>query len=59
MSVVDRIFTRLGVSDNLLEVKSTLLIELENLLNSVKLGTKSSLVPIYKLDRDTSTSNYV
>lgn len=55
MTVVDRIFTRLGASDKLLEGKSTFYIEMEETLNAVKLSTKNSLVIMDELGRGTST----
>lgn len=36
MSIVDRIFTRLGASDKLMEGKSTFFIEMEETSNAVK-----------------------
>lgn len=55
LSVVDRIFTRLGASDKLLEGKSTFYIEMEETVNAVKFSTKNSLVIMDELGRGTST----
>ncbi len=43
-SLVDRIFTRIGASDKLIEGKSTFFIEMEETSNVVKYGTSNSLV---------------
>ncbi len=51
----DRIFTRLGASDKLLEGKSTFYIEMEETLNVIKYGTAHSLSIIDELGRGTST----
>lgn len=55
MTIVDRIFTRIGASDRLIEGKSTFYIEMEETLNAVKYGTKDSLVIMDELGRGTST----
>jgi len=52
---VDRIFTRIGASDRILEGKSTFFIELEETYNIVSESTKSSLLIIDELGRGTST----
>ena len=54
-TIVDRIFTRLGASDRLIQGKSTFFIEMEETANIIKLGTSSSLVIIDELGRGTST----
>ena len=55
LSVVDRIFTRIGASDKLLEGKSTFYIEMEETLNILKYGTMNSLAIVDELGRGTST----
>lgn len=54
-SVVDRVFTRLGASDRLMEDKSTFFIEMEETVNVLKHGTLHSLAIIDELGRGTST----
>lgn len=55
MSVVDRIFTRIGASDKLMEGKSTFFIEMEETSNAVKYSTSNSLIIMDELGRGTST----
>jgi DNA mismatch repair ATPase MutS len=52
---VDRIFTRIGASDNILEGKSTFLTELEETAVMLKEATDRSLLVIDELGRGTST----
>ena len=52
---VDRIFTRIGASDNILEGKSTFLTELEETAVLLREGTERSLAVIDELGRGTST----
>ena len=52
---VDRIFTRIGASDNILEGKSTFLTELEETAVMLKEATSRSLLVIDELGRGTST----
>lgn len=54
-SIVDRIFTRIGASDKLMQGKSTFFIEMEETVNIVKHSTKNSLVILDELGRGTST----
>lgn len=54
-SVVDRIFTRIGAGDKLVEGKSTFYIEMEEVRNAVCYGTYNSLVIFDELGRGTST----
>ena len=55
MSLVDRIFTRIGASDRLVQGKSTFYIEMEETLNIVEYGSKNSLAIIDELGRGTTT----
>ena len=55
MSVVDRVFTRIGASDRILENKSTFFVELEETKAILDQSTKDSLVIMDELGRGTST----
>ena len=55
MSVVDRVFTRIGASDRILENKSTFFVELEETKTILDQATKHSLVIMDELGRGTST----
>jgi len=57
MTAVDRIFTRLGASDKLVEGKSTFFVEMEDIYNLVTFGTDRSLAIIDELGRGTSTTD--
>ena len=53
--MVDKIFTRIGASDKLMEGKSTFYIEMEETLNTVAKGSENSLVIMDELGRGTGT----
>lgn len=55
LTPVDRIFTRLGASDRLLEGKSTFYVEMEECGNIIKYATPRSLAILDELGRGTST----
>mmetsp|Transcript_41034 Transcript_41034/g.47184 ORF Transcript_41034/g.47184 Transcript_41034/m.47184 type:complete len:178 (-) Transcript_41034:27-560(-) len=55
MTLVDRIFTRIGASDRILENKSTFFVEMEETKAIVEQSTPSSLVIMDELGRGTST----
>lgn len=55
MTLVDRIFTRIGASDRILEGKSTFYIEMEETKNILQNATINSFVIMDELGRGTST----
>ncbi len=55
LSPVDRLFTRIGARDAILEGKSTFLVELEEAAAFLNNGTTNSLALIDELGRGTST----
>ncbi len=55
MTLFDRIFTRIGASDRLLENKSTFFVEMEETKTIVEQSTPYSLVIMDELGRGTST----
>ena len=55
MTPVDRIFTRIGASDRILEGKSTFYVEMEETKNIIQFATFKSLAVLDELGRGTST----
>lgn len=55
MSLVDRIFTRIGAADNMAEGKSTFLVEMEETALICNQATRQSLVILDEVGRGTST----
>ena len=55
MPIVDRIFTRIGASDNVAEGKSTFLVEMEETALICTQATRQSLVILDEVGRGTST----
>jgi len=54
-SVVDRIFTRIGASDNIFEKQSTFMVELQETSTILNCSTEHSLIILDELGRGTST----
>ncbi|HJM68359.1 MAG TPA: DNA mismatch repair protein MutS [Candidatus Babeliales bacterium] len=55
LPVLDKLFTRIGASDNLTEGKSTFLVEMEETASICNRATKDSLVILDEVGRGTST----
>jgi DNA mismatch repair protein MutS len=55
ISIVDRIFTRIGASDNLSAGESTFMVEMNEVSNIIKNATSKSLIILDEVGRGTST----
>lgn len=55
LTTVDRVFTRIGASDRILEGKSTFYVEMEETKNIIQFATPRSLAIVDELGRGTST----
>jgi DNA mismatch repair protein MutS len=56
LPILDRVFTRIGASDNLAEGKSTFLVEMEEVATICAQATNKSLVILDEVGRGTSTA---
>ena len=55
LTPVDRVFTRIGASDRILEGKSTFYVEMEETKNILRFASYKSLAIVDELGRGTST----
>ena len=55
IGIVDKLFPRVGASDNLFEGESTFLVEMHETANIINNSTESSLILLDEIGRGTST----
>ena len=55
IGVVDRVFTRIGASDDLASGRSTFMVEMSEMANIIKYATRNSLLILDEIGRGTST----
>ena len=55
IAIVDRIFTRIGASDNLSQGESTFMVEMKEVSNIIQNATENSLIILDEVGRGTST----
>lgn len=55
ISIVDRVFTRIGASDNLSQGESTFMVEMNEVSNIIREATDNSLIILDEVGRGTST----
>ncbi|HCQ74585.1 MAG TPA: DNA mismatch repair protein MutS, partial [Clostridiales bacterium] len=55
IGVVDRVFTRIGASDDLASGQSTFMLEMSEVANILRYATSSSLLILDEIGRGTST----
>ncbi len=53
--IIDRIFTRIGASDNLISDQSTFMVEMSEMANILNYATQNSLIILDEIGRGTST----